>query len=293
MRADGAPKLGNGDGTFAAPRCFAAEGASVALGDLDGDGNLDIATDTVEILFGDGIGGFGPSQALVTLANPGGVAVGDVDDDGDLDIVAANTATTTYEDGDLALLLNRGNAAFVSAGAIAAGGRPISAAIADVDADGLADLVAANLDEVSVILGTGGGKFGPALDFAVGSASNATAGDFDGDSDLDIATANNTGYPGNVAILLNTSVGVAPTISAIAPRFGVSGTEVTITGTGFTGAAAVLFRSEARRVVPADFTVISDTQIRSTVPAGAASGKIVVTTPAGTVSSPVRFGVLP
>ncbi|WP_336246776.1 IPT/TIG domain-containing protein [Gloeobacter morelensis] len=57
-------------------------------------------------------------------------------------------------------------------------------------------------------------------------------------------------------------------IFAIAPRFGV-----TITGTGFTGATAVLFRSEARRVVPADFTVISDTQIRSTVPAGAASGK--------------------
>ena len=55
---------------------------------------------------------------------------------------------------------------------------------------------------------------------------------------------------------------------------------MTINGGGFTGATAVVFNGTA-----GTFTVNSDTQITATVPAGATSGPISVTTPSGSVSS--------
>jgi len=73
----------------------------------------------------------------------------------------------------------------------------------------------------------------------------------------------------------------APTLEAFAPTKGLTGVEVTISGTGFTGATAVAFGG-----VPAvTFVVDSDTQIRAIVPAGAASGKVTVTAHSGLVTS--------
>jgi hypothetical protein len=63
---------------------------------------------------------------------------------------------------------------------------------------------------------------------------------------------------------------------------------VTITGTSFTGATAVRFGG----VGATSFAVNSATQITATVPVGAVTGKISVTTPAGTGSSASNFTVL-
>ncbi len=71
-----------------------------------------------------------------------------------------------------------------------------------------------------------------------------------------------------------------PSITSFSPSTGPVGTPVTINGSGFTGATAVMFNGTA-----ATFTVSSDTQITATVPAGATSGSISVTTPSGSVSS--------
>ena len=65
------------------------------------------------------------------------------------------------------------------------------------------------------------------------------------------------------------------------------GTEVTITGTSFTGATKVTFGG----VKATTFSVDSDTQITATVPTGAKTGKIQVTTPGGTATSPGVFTV--
>jgi Subtilase family len=74
---------------------------------------------------------------------------------------------------------------------------------------------------------------------------------------------------------------VAPTISDFTPVTGPVGTSVVITGTNFTGTTVVSFNG-----IPAtSFTVNSPTQITATVPAGATTGSIAVTTPNGTVSS--------
>jgi large repetitive protein len=80
----------------------------------------------------------------------------------------------------------------------------------------------------------------------------------------------------------------APTISSFSPTSGRTGTAVTITGTAFTGATAVRFGG-----VRASFAVNSATQITATVPVGAVTGKISVTTSGGTGTSAMNFTVVP
>lgn len=79
-----------------------------------------------------------------------------------------------------------------------------------------------------------------------------------------------------------------PVITSFNPTSGSVGMQVTINGTSFTGATAVAFNATPATV----FTVDSDTQIRATVPAGATTGKISVTTSAGTAQSATDFTVI-
>jgi hypothetical protein len=78
----------------------------------------------------------------------------------------------------------------------------------------------------------------------------------------------------------------APAITSFLPASGPVGSQVTVTGSAFTGATAVAFQGTS-----ASFTVASPTQITATVPAGAASGPISVTTAAGTATSSNAFTV--
>ncbi|MFQ5605996.1 MAG: DNRLRE domain-containing protein, partial [bacterium] len=79
----------------------------------------------------------------------------------------------------------------------------------------------------------------------------------------------------------------APIVSGFAPTSGAVATEVTITGSHFTDATKVKFNT----VAATTFSVASDTQILATVPDGATTGKISVTTPAGTGVSASDFVV--
>jgi len=80
--------------------------------------------------------------------------------------------------------------------------------------------------------------------------------------------------------------GGPPTISGFSPSSGPVGTSVTINGTNFTGATSVTFNFAS-----ASFAVSSPTQITATVPSGATSGHIRVTTPGGTAASTGNFTV--
>jgi beta propeller repeat protein len=79
-----------------------------------------------------------------------------------------------------------------------------------------------------------------------------------------------------------------PVVTSYSPQWGLIGNSVTVTGTGFTGATAVKFGGTAA----IDFTVDSDTQITATVPAGAKTGILSVTTPYGTANGPLFFHVV-
>jgi uncharacterized repeat protein (TIGR03803 family) len=74
---------------------------------------------------------------------------------------------------------------------------------------------------------------------------------------------------------------VVPSIQKINPSSGAVGSPVTITGSGLTQATKVSFGGGKA----AAFTVNSDSQITATVPTGAKTGRIVVTTPGGTATS--------
>ena len=84
------------------------------------------------------------------------------------------------------------------------------------------------------------------------------------------------------------AVASPPTIASLSPSRGGVGTAVTLTGTDLTGTTAVSFSNNAS----ADFIVLSPTQITTRVPAGAKTGPLSVTTPAGTATSASRFVVI-
>ena len=79
----------------------------------------------------------------------------------------------------------------------------------------------------------------------------------------------------------------APAVTGFTPTSGAPGTAVTINGSGFTGATAVKFNG----VAATTFSVGSDVQITATVPSGATTGPIAVTTSGGTGTSATSFTV--
>src|SRR5229473_2718008 len=83
-------------------------------------------------------------------------------------------------------------------------------------------------------------------------------------------------------------LGLGPFVTFVVPS-GKVGSVIQILGTGLTGATAVSFNG-----VPASsFKVVRDTFIKATVPPGATTGAVTVTTPTGTFTSNVNFTVLP
>ena len=180
---------------------------SVALGDLNRDGSLDLVVtnstaNTVSVLLGTGTGGFGAKTDFTTGLDPRFVAIGDLDSDGDLDLVVANNAADT-----VSVLLGTGTGSFGPKTDFGTGFDPLFVSVGDLDRDGDLDLVVVNNGSasVSVLLGTGTGSFGTKTDFGTGFDPRSVAiADLDGDGNLDLAVANNGSA--TVSVLLNTTV---------------------------------------------------------------------------------------
>jgi hypothetical protein len=87
--------------------------------------------------------------------------------------------------------------------------------------------------------------------------------------------------------IFSLSLGLSPFVET-GPSFGKVGAAVKILGNDLTGATSVTFNGTA-----ASFTVRSATFIKTTVPAGATTGPVLVVTPSGTLTSNANFQVLP
>ncbi len=87
------------------------------------------------------------------------------------------------------------------------------------------------------------------------------------------------------ATVFNLSMGLAPFVESN-PTFGKVGVKINILGSNLKNASSVKFNG-----TPAAFTVVSGSYIKTTVPSGATTGAITVTTPGGTFSSNVAFQV--
>jgi FG-GAP-like repeat/FG-GAP repeat len=146
----------------------------LGLGDLNGDGKLDLATvnnedNDVSVAFGDGRGGFtiAPRSPFAVGPSPYPLTLGDVNNDGRLDIVANASATGPRRAQQLAssraltLLLADGQGGFRRSEVPLRTGQPWFSAIGDLNGDRKPDLVATHHDQsaLTVLLGDGNGGF--------------------------------------------------------------------------------------------------------------------------------------
>src|SRR5215467_5541781 len=183
-------ELGDGKGGFRQGQQIGPKGFTngITIGDWNGDGIPDLATagpsaNTVEIFVGVGDGTFstGPTYRIVSV--PQAIASGDLNGDGVPDLVTANN------DGDIRVLLGRGDATF---------GNPVSypipdfqgysVALADLNRDGKLEVVAGSQGGAAfVLLGNGDGTLQDPVGYPAGSS--VTVADLNGDGIPDLGAS--------------------------------------------------------------------------------------------------------
>ena len=188
--------LNDGHGRFAAGWAvdMGCEDASATLGDVDGDGDLDLLfavwgrRGVVNVRFNDGAGAFGGGSSVAVDSYPSAAVLGDVDNDGDLDLLTANYGATRHS---VSVRLNNGRGTFGGGQDVTAGYNPSQVVLGDVDADGDLDLVARDDSHTARLLLNGGrGTFGrPRAIYLGGEAEAMALADMDGDGDLDLVAA--------------------------------------------------------------------------------------------------------
>ncbi len=194
---------------------------ALALGDLDGDGDLDLvtagadygeATEEDGVLRNDGRGNFTrvPAPAFPQLIDDSAaLALGDVDQDGDLDLLFGNLRQQSR------LLRNDGGMQFtdVTATQLPVAAHAVTAAgFGDFDKDGDLDLLLGCIGEVSrLYVNDGTGKFSDATATRLPPQAHETRalviGDFDGDGDLDALLGNGMTSNEQETLLLNDGTG--------------------------------------------------------------------------------------
>ena len=213
---------GTGRGNFQPGSELSRPGAGpgLALGDVDGDGDLDLltlnrTTNAVDILLnggdasGSNTGTFNNGSSVSVLGRPGALALADVDGDGDLDLLAATNNNS------VSIRLNGGNASGSNTGIfsgnhnVSVNGLPQALVVGDVDGDGDLDLLTASTNggQISVRLnggdasGSNSGFFSGTQILAIAAETWALAlADIDGDGDLDLLGTSATGSTINFAL---------------------------------------------------------------------------------------------
>ena len=199
---------------------------SVAVGDFNGDGKLDLAVadwgDFASVLLGNGTGNFTLAWSGFVGFNPQSVAVGDFNGDGKLDLAVANLCSDqSCLSGSVSILLGDGTGNFTLTSSPVVGLFPYSVAVGDFNGDGKLDLAVANeqSNTISILLGDGTGNFTLASSSPLGSYPCSVAvGDFNGDGRLDLAVANL--HSNTVSVLLQVPPSPAVTLSPTSLTFG-------------------------------------------------------------------------
>lgn len=194
-----------GDGSFGAPSQLVLGNATgpegLASGDFDGDGHLDLVValfgaGAVQLLYGDGAGGFTAGPTSPVGVEPSTVVAADFNGDGRTDAAVNNRIS-----GSVSVLINDGAGGLLGAVAYPVGLETRSVAVGDFNNDGRPDLAVSARDSriVRLFANAAGGAFQFFRDLSLGSSlkpQGIAFADFDRDGALDLATATSGTTPG-------------------------------------------------------------------------------------------------
>lgn len=250
-------RAGSGPGVFVpqaqSPVASGTNPRDVALGDIDGDGDVDMlvaSAGAVARHLNNGIGNFSAATNIATIATPVAVALGDADNDGDIDIAVCGGT-------QVSVLLNIGGMFTTMPGfpVSTAGANFLDVQWGDVDGDGDLDLVLANFAANQVNFGFNNivaGTF--ILPMAgintMGAPTTVRITDIDNDGDMDILAANNSGMVGMAVVQNNGFGGFALVGAPVAtPSFAYGITSGDIDGDGDNDALLTLNSANTVAVV--------------------------------------------
>jgi hypothetical protein len=226
----------------------AGYGYAVAIADVNGDGIPDVIVansgggngndGSVAVLLGNGNGTFQPAVSYDTGGEDTvSVVAADLRRDGKIDLVVANNTSRT-----VGVLLGNGNGTFQPAVTYGLGkfaGGPMNAVVADVNGDGIPDLVVDDAvgGRISVLIGKGNGAFKTAHYFK-GGANWVTTADLTGNGSQDLIVA--AGY--FIYVLLNKGDGKFEKLKKIENGNGTVGyvAAVDVNGDGIPDLLAVM-----------------------------------------------------
>ena len=200
---------GSSQASFLSAPSFRLAGAptSIATGDLNGDGKLDLVTadgssGKVTVSLGLGNGKFAPGVDYAAGAHPGAVIVADIDGDGRPDVIVANQS-----EGTVRVLLSSGNGKLQQAQTYSIGFNPAFIATGDFNGKGRMDLVVSGGSStlLAVLPNDGRGNLGKPLVRTLSKTSTFVAvADLNQDEHADLALANDDG---TISILLGAGDG--------------------------------------------------------------------------------------
>jgi hypothetical protein len=255
--------LGDGQGGFGAASHFAGgvDPTALAVGDFNNDGNLDLATigNQLSVRLGIGDGTFQP-PVNIDLPNTGttwllSVAAADFNADGKMDLAVTAGDGVGSAEGGYEVLLGDGAGGFAVSDSWFEFGHPRILAVADLNADGMPDLVLADGSGTDVLLSNGDGTL--RYSGAVGSVWAMAVGDFTGDGIPDLVTAGQTVdvLPGNgdgtfASPIRNTVNGFVQTAVGVADFNGDGKLDVITTSVGAGTVSVLLGRGDGTLTPP-------------------------------------------